>query len=199
MTWPWYHNAGQTMTYLKNSQKTRQAAAAQPVWPSLSVHVCLLFRPFLFSFCLFWYCIKAKMQTFCCIEWFVFWHWTKQIASCLLSVSFCLSLCISVCLSSCTCLCQCSFLICLVCLPCNSLQWAAGPARESLSYWFNDASAYFTGIYMSVSLNTLSTNTNTCIKNMPGYDRTARGAHTHTHRHKHCSAGTVLPGHWLHL
>ena len=41
MTWPWYHNAGQTMTYLKNSQKTEQAAAAQPVWPSLSTHIVL--------------------------------------------------------------------------------------------------------------------------------------------------------------
>lgn len=43
MTWPWYHNAGQTMTYLKNSQKTGQTAANQPVWPSLSVHVVFFF------------------------------------------------------------------------------------------------------------------------------------------------------------
>lgn len=44
MTWLWYHNAGQTMTYFKKKKKApkrqgQAAAAAQPVWPSLSVHV----------------------------------------------------------------------------------------------------------------------------------------------------------------
>lgn len=52
---------------------------------------------------------------------------------------------ISVCVS----LSQCSFLICLLYLPCNSLQWV-WPTRDSLSYWFNDASSCFTGICMSV-------------------------------------------------
>lgn len=44
MTWLWYHNAGQTMTYFLKKKKApkrqgQAAAAAQPVWPSLSVHV----------------------------------------------------------------------------------------------------------------------------------------------------------------
>lgn len=149
MTWLWYHNAGQTMTYFKkkkSSQKTRAGCC----------------------------CCSASLTLSVCPRGF-FSNSSSFSSTVLYSTCRCgFSLFLFV--SSCPCLHQCSFLICLVCLPCNSLQWAAGPARESLSYWFNDASSYFTGIFMSMSLNTLSALTNARLKTCVGMiERTGSG------------------------
>ncbi len=72
MTWPWYHNAGQTVTYLKNSQKTRQAAPAQPVWPSLTVHVVLFSSLLSYSNLFFFphpfqFCVNSKNSNICAL------------------------------------------------------------------------------------------------------------------------------------
>lgn len=47
MTWLWYHNAGQTMTYLKNSQKTGQLLSQSD---PLSVHVVFFFPSLIYFF-----------------------------------------------------------------------------------------------------------------------------------------------------
>lgn len=165
MTWPWYHNAGQTMTHLKISQKTWQAAAAQPVRPSLAVHVVCSsslisylnlpsFPPFV-----------ARAQNANTPSIFIAYFSYSDIEKTDQAVSeawilplffLCIPLFISMPLPLSVLFLSMSGL--------SALQQPAerrGPARESLSYWFNDASSYFTGIYMSVALNTLSTRTNT--------------------------------------
>lgn len=58
---------------------------------------------------------------------------------------------------------------------------AAGAAREPLSYWFNDASAYFTGICMSALLNTLLLRSCTRLC-----------ARTHTHKHTSIMKSTEI-------
>lgn len=171
MKWTQSHNAGQTLTYFKKLPKDTAGCCASA---SLTLFGCprgvsfsLPFKPF----ALFFFHMKCKtkdISLFIPLKGYLDWVLNPSFFDFKLSLFFfffCSSFWItlgyffsvSLCLPPCPRLCHRSFLICLVCLPCNSVQWAAGPAREPLSYWFNDASSYFTGIYMSVLLNTLST------------------------------------------
>lgn len=144
MTWTWCHNAGQTLTYLKTLPKD------MTVWSLLSPS-----DPLWLQMCCFWFCYHLSALTigrwhiyagsFSCFSDFPISHFPSFCTGAFVSGSLRLRDC------------QQRFLVRFVCLPCNSLQRAAGPAREPLSYWFNDSSSYFAGICMSVLLSTLST------------------------------------------
>lgn len=147
MTWTWCHNAGQTLTYLKPLPKDMTVwllpSRSDPRWPEM----CCFWGGFIISSFLFSsFCFNhRKMAQFLLVLRLSNFSFSISCARVFVSASLRLRGC------------QQRFLVRFVCLPCNSLQRAAGPAREPLSYWFNDSSSYFAGICMSVLLSTLST------------------------------------------